>query len=163
MQQQPDHGPGVCLHGAGCALQPVIALVEFTRPDESACKVHERRRDDWFRAPAILLGEGYRLQAPPPGRSEGLDLRCESELSQAGHFEVRTPDRPRKIGALLQVPLAVLVRQRPRFDDSEVHQRHRAQVAVEGDVLIGLPGYRRGQESDLLDDPRQVAAFARER
>ena len=156
-------GGPVSVSRARGALQPVIALVEFTRPDESACEVHERRGDDRLRAPAMLLGERYRLPAPPPGSCEGLDLRCEGELSQAGHFEVRTSDPPRKIGTLLQVPLTVLVSQRPRFDDSEIHKCHRAQVAVERDVLVRLPGYRRGKESDLLDDPRQVAAFARER
>ena len=57
----------------------------------------------------------------------------------------------------------VLVSQRPRFDDSEIHERHRAQVAVERDVLVRLAGYRRGQEPDLLDDPREVAALPRER
>src|ERR1022692_2391032 len=111
----------------------------------------------------MVLGERYRFSAPPPGSGEGLDLRCEGELSQAGHFEVRTSDPPRKIGALLQVPLTVLVPQRPRFDDSEIHERHRAQVAVERDVLVRLPGYRRGKESDLLDYPREVAALSRER
>ena len=156
-------GPGVCLQSAGGAAQPAIALVEFTRPDESAREVHERRRDDRLRAPAMLLGECYRLSAPPPRGCEGLDLRCEGELSQACHFEVRTSDPPRKIGALLQVPLAVLVSQRPRFDDPEIHERHRAQVAVERDVLVRLPGYRRGKEPDLLDYPREVAALARQR
>ena len=111
----------------------------------------------------MLLGEGYRLPAPSPGSCEGLDLRCEGELSQAGHFEVRASDLPRQIGALLQVPLAVLVGQRPGFDGSEIHECHRAQVAVERDVLVRLPGYRRGKESDLLDYPREVAALPRER
>src|ERR1700689_2036813 len=162
MQQQPDCGPGVGLQGAGGTPQPPLAFVKFTRPDESACEVHERRRDDRLRAPAMLLGEGYRLPAPPPGSCEGLDLRCEGELSQAGHFEVGTPDLPCKIGALLQVPLAVLVSQRPCFDGSEIHERHRAQVAVECDVLVRLPGYRRGQEPDLLDYLRVVAALSRQ-
>src|SRR5258708_11915118 len=111
----------------------------------------------------MLLGKRYRLSASPPRSCEGLDLRCEGELSQAGHFEVRTSYPPRKIGALLQVPLAVLVSQRPRFDGSEVHKRNRAQVAVERDVLVGLAGYRRGKEPDLLDNPREVAALARQR
>src|SRR6202034_4153238 len=115
------------------------------------------------RAPAVLVGEGYRLSAPPPRSCEGLDLRRERELSQAGHFEVRTSDPPAKIGALLQVPLAVLVAKRPRFDGSEIHERHRAQVAVERDVLVSLPGYRRGKEPDLLDYPREVAALPRQR
>src|SRR6202023_3469119 len=111
----------------------------------------------------MLLGEPYRLSAPPPGSCEGLDLRCEGELSQAGHFEVRTSDPSRKFGTLLQVPLAVLVSQRPRFDGSEIHERHRAQVAVERDVLVRLPGGRRGKEPDLIDYPREVAALPRQR
>ena len=90
----------------------------------------------------MLLGEGYRLSAPPPRSCERLDLRCEGELGEAGHFEVRTPDPPRKIGTLLQVTLAVLVPKRPGFDDSEIHERHRVQVAVESDVLVRLAGYR---------------------
>jgi hypothetical protein len=57
----------------------------------------------------MSLGYSYRLLAPPPGSCEGLDLRCEGELSQAGHFEVRTSDPSRKFGTFLQVPLAVLV------------------------------------------------------
>src|SRR5258708_17066112 len=110
----------------------------------------------------MLLGEGYRLSAPPPRSCEGLDLRWEGELSQAGHFEVWTSDPPRKIGALLQVPLAFPVSQRPGFDDSEIHERHRAQVAVKSDVLVRLPGYRRGKEPDLLDDPRPMATLPRQ-
>ncbi len=55
------------------------------------------------------------------------------------------------------------VPQRPRFDDPEIHERYRAQVAVERDVLVRLPGYRRGEEPDLLDDPGEMAALARER
>src|SRR5258708_29030836 len=109
----------------------------------------------------MLLGEGYRLSAAPSRSCEGLDLRCEGELSQAGHFEVRTSDPPRKIGALLQVPLAVLVPQRPRFDDSEIHERHRAQVAVERDVLVRLAGYRRGQELGPIQHNTGGAAVTR--
>src|SRR6266568_4352999 len=144
-------------------ISPEPASSEFTRPDEDPGQVQERRRDDRLRAPAVLLGESYRFQAPLPRCGEWLNLRCEGELSQAGHFEVWTPDPPGKVGALLQVPLAVLVPQRPCFNDSEIHERHRAQVAVERDVLVRLPRYRRGQEPDLLDYPREVAALTRQR
>jgi len=40
----------------------------------------------------------------------------------------------------------------------QIHQRHGAQIAAQRDVLVGLPGYRRGQEPDLFDDAGQVAA-----
>ena len=33
-----------------------IGVFEFTRPDENACEVHERRRDDRLGGPAMLLG-----------------------------------------------------------------------------------------------------------
>ena len=111
----------------------------------------------------MLLGDGYRLFTPSPRRCEGLDLRGEGELGQAGHFEVRASDPAGKISALLQVPLTVLVAQRPRFDGSEVHEGHRAQVAVERDVLVRLPAYRRGQKLDLIDDTRKVATLPRQR
>src|ERR1700677_1357675 len=111
----------------------------------------------------MLLGKGNRLQASLPGMCERLDLRCEGKLGQAGHLEVRTPDPPRKLGTLLQMPLAVLISERPRLDGSEVHERHRPQVAVERDLLVGLRGYRRGEEPDLLDYPCEVAALARQR
>src|SRR5580704_1773130 len=111
----------------------------------------------------MLLSEGYRLSAPLAGGGEGLNLRCEGQLSQAGHLEEGTADLARKIGALLQVPLAVPVCQRPCFDGAEIHERHRAQVAVERDVLVRLPRYRRRKEPDLLDYPREVAALPRQR
>jgi len=102
----------------------------------------------------MLPGKGYRLPAPPPRSGEGLDLRCEGELSQAGHFEVRTSDPPARSAPSCRCagcpgfPVTTL----RRF---EVHERHRAQVAVERDVLIGLAGYRGGKEPDLLDYPRE--------
>src|SRR6202012_2013162 len=95
-----------------------------------------------IREPARFSSAGAMTgSAPQPRRREGLDLRCEGELSQAGDLEVGASDPPRKGGALAQVPLAVLVPQRPRFNGSEVHERDRAQVAIERDVLVGLAGY----------------------
>jgi hypothetical protein len=58
----------------------------------------------------------------------------------------------------LSVAFCVGQRQGPRLGGAQIHQRHRAQVAAQGDVLIGRPGHRGGQEPGLLDDAGQVTA-----
>ena len=40
-----------------------------------------------------------------------------------------------------------------------VCRRDRAQVAVERDVLVRLPRYRRGKEPDLLEHPCEASRF----
>ena len=70
VQQQPDARPGVCLQGPSGALQPSLAFVELTRQDHRGGQRHQRGRDHRLRAPAVPLGERYRLAAAPLGRGE---------------------------------------------------------------------------------------------
>jgi hypothetical protein len=67
-------------------------------------------------------------------------------------------DLPGQDGALPQVAFCVRTGQGPRLEGPQVHQRHRAQVAAERDVLVRLPGYRRVEEVDLLENVGQVPA-----
>src|ERR1700730_10924665 len=101
-------------------------------------------------------GGCYRLAAAQLGNGERVDLRREPELRQAADLEIGSADLPSQDGALLQVAFGVRKRQGPRLDRPQVHQRHRAQVAAERDVLIRLPGYRRVEEFDLLENVGQV-------
>ena len=87
-----------------------------------------------------------------------MDLRRERELSEAAGFQVGPVDLAGQRGALPQVTFGVGQGQGPCLNGPQVHQRHRPQVAVQRDVLVGLPGHRRAEEPDLFDDPRQVTA-----
>jgi hypothetical protein len=140
VQQQPDVRPGVRLQGQFCALQPSLACVELTRPHHHAGQRYQRGRDDGLRAPAVSLGERYRLLAAPPGSGERADLRREPELREAADFEVGPADLPGQIGALLEVAFGIFRPQGPRLHGPQVHQRHRPEVAAQRDVLVGLPG-----------------------
>src|SRR6266511_1158931 len=140
VQQLPDARPGVGLQGLCGALQPSLAFVKLTRPDRRGGERYQRGRDDRLCAPAVSLGEFDRLLAALPGGGERADPRRESELRQAGDFEVGPADPPGQDGALLEVTFSVWRPQRPRLEGPQVHQRHCAQVAVEGDVVVGLPG-----------------------
>src|SRR6266702_4631253 len=108
MQQLPDARPGVCLQGLCGALYPSLAFVKVTRPDRRGGQRYERGRDDGLRAPAVPLGERYRLLAALPGGGDRADLRRETQLRQAGDFEVGPADPPGQDGALLEVTFSVL-------------------------------------------------------
>src|SRR5437016_11125818 len=58
-------------------------------------------------APAVLLGEHYRLPAAPLGSGERADLGCEPELRQASAFEVGAADLPGQDGSLQEVAFGV--------------------------------------------------------
>jgi hypothetical protein len=85
------------------------------------------------------------------------DVR-EAELREAADFHVGPTDLPGQDGAVLEVACCVWQPQGPRLDGPQIHQRHRSQVAAQGDVCVGRPGDRGGQEPGLLDDAGQVTA-----
>jgi len=122
----------------------------------------QRGRDHRFGSPAVPLGEGDRLVAMPPGSLERMGLRHGSELREAADFEVGSADLPGQDGALLQVAFSILLRQGPRLDSPQIHQRRCSQVAAECDVLVGLPGNRGGEESGLFDNVGEVSAPPRQ-
>ncbi len=131
-----------------------LALVELTRPDHRAGERDQRGCDHGLGAPAVPLGECDRLAAAPLGRGERANPRRETELRQAADLEVGPADLPGQGSALPQVTFGVRQRQRPRLGGAQVHQRHRPQVAAQRDVLVGLPGDRRVEESGLFDERR---------
>ena len=135
---------------------------KLARPDQVGGQRYQRGRDHRLRAPAVPLGQRDRFVAALPGRGERADSRREPELGQAAHFEIGPADLLGQDGALLEVAFGVRQPQRPRLKGPQVIQRHRPQVAVERDVLIGLPGDRGGKEPDLLDDVGQVTAAPRQ-
>src|SRR6266704_1376776 len=155
-----DVRPGVW--GLSGSLQPSLALVELTCSDPRASEHYQRGCDHRFGAPAVPLGEGERLAAAPLGCGERVeDERCEPELRQAADFQVGAADLPGEVSALPEAAFGVRrvwQPERPRLGGPQTHQRHRAQVAAERDVLVGLPGYRGGEEPGLLDDAGQVTA-----
>ena len=158
VHEQPDTGPGVCFQGPCGAPQRALAFVELTRPDQVGGQCYQRGRDDGLCAPAVSVGEGDRLAAAAPGGGERVDLRRETELCQAGNLQIGPADPPGQNGALPEVAFSVWKSQGPCFDGPQIHQRHRPEVAVERDVLVGLPGYRGGKEFGLFDDGGQVTA-----
>src|SRR6266536_6279693 len=107
VHKQPDTGPGVRLQGLFGALQPSLPLVKLTRPDQIGSQRYQRGRDDGLRAPAVPVGERYRLVAAPPGSGERADLRRETELGEAADFQVGAADVPGQDGALLEVAFGV--------------------------------------------------------
>ena len=133
-------GPVSAFQGPVGTLQPSLAFVKVTREDHRGGQRQQRGRDHRLGAPAVPLSGCYRVAAAPLGRGERVDLRREPELRQAAHLEVGPADLPGQGGALLQVAFGVRKAQGPRLDGSQVHQRHRAQVTAQRDVLVGLPG-----------------------
>jgi hypothetical protein len=143
-------------------VQPSFAFVELARQDHHAAEVHQGWRDDGISSPAVSLGECYHLQASLPGNPERFDLGRKCELRETGDLKVGPADLPSKIGAFLEMTLAVLVTQRPRLDDPQVHESYCSAVVLERDVLVGLPAYRQRKEFDLLDDAVEVPAPPRQ-
>ena len=100
---------------------------------------------------ASAIASRQRRRVVANGRIFDANPSC----ARQADFEVRPADSPGQGGALPQVTFSVGQPQRPRLDDSQIHQRHRAQVAAERDVLVGLAGYRGGKEFGLFDERRQ--------
>src|SRR6185369_16623497 len=102
----------------------------------------------------VPFGERDRLAAAPLGRGERTGLRHvgtmedirESELRQAADFEVGAADLPGQVGTLPEVAYGVRQPQGPRLGGPQIPQCYRAQVAAQGNVFAGLPGYGGGQE-----------------
>ncbi len=111
VQQQPDARSGVGLQDPGCAPQPSLGVLELARPDHRAGKRYQGRRDHLVRAPAMPLGERYRLLATLPDRGKRAEFRGETQLREAADFEIGPSDLPGKIGALLQVAFTVRIPQ----------------------------------------------------
>src|SRR6266508_4612473 len=108
VQQLPDARPGVCLQGLCGALQPSLAFVEVTRPDRRGGERYQRGRNHRLCAPAVPLGERYRLVAVLPGGGDRADLRRETQLRQAADLQVGPADPAGQGGALLEVAFSVL-------------------------------------------------------
>ena len=53
-----------------------------------------------------------------------------SELPEAADFEVGPADLPGQDGTLLQVAFSILLRQGPRFNRPQIHQRRCSQVLL---------------------------------
>ncbi len=129
VHKQPDVRPGVCVQRPFGAPQPSLALVKLTRPRHRVGQRDQRGRDPRLRAPAVPLGERYRLIAAPPGNGERADLGGEPELRQAPDFKVGPTGLPGKHGPFLEVAFGV-GKPQGRLDGPQIHQRHRAQVAA---------------------------------
>ena len=150
MQQLPDARPGVGLQGPCGALQPSLGFVKLARPGQVAGQRDERGRNHRLCPPTVPVGERDRLTASLPGDGEGADPRRETQLRKAADFQVWPADAPGQDGALLEVAFSVWKPQGPRLQGPQVHQRHRAQVAAQRDIFVGLPRYRGGKEPGLL-------------
>ena len=119
----------------------------------------QRGRDHGFCAPAVPLGERYRLTAALLGRGQGTGCRREAELGQAGDLEIGAADLTGQGGALPQVAFGVGegpgTMSLPRFGGSSAAGG--SQVVGDRDLFAALPGHRIGEEPGLFDGACQVS------
>ena len=164
-QHHPHDVPCVRFQGAGAPAQPAIALVEspaqMTKPAA-------------FTSASFMLGSAP-LQPCCSASNIAASSRVCARSAKGSIFDGKassarqaTSNRDvqcsEQIFTPLQVPQAVLV---PHMSTSlrppEIHQRHRAQVAVERHPLVGLPRYRRGKAPPLPSITGEVATRTRQR